>query len=314
MRIAVIGAGAMGSMFGGRLAATKAHDVWLVDPWDEHVEAMQKHGLEILAPDGSTERIDVRATTNPATVQSPVDLALIFVKGHATREAGEQAEPLLSQDGLALTLQNGVGNLNVLMDIVGEDRAIQGVTSHGATILGPGRVRHAGTGPTHLAQSEHVPPEKIDAVAAALTDAGIETDMVDSLDSLIWGKLIVNVGINALTALLQVHNGALPETEACRRLVHTAVAEAVAVADARGTALPYDRPVEHVLDVARKTGANRSSMLADVLRGAPTEIDTINGAVVREGERLGVPTPVNAVLVSLIRAVEATYGRRIRTN
>lgn len=311
MRIAVIGAGAMGSMFGGRLAATDTHDVWLVDPWKEHVETLKKRGLELIAPDGTAQRIEVHATTVPVEVAMPVDLTLVFVKGHATRRAAEQASSLLGNDGVAVTLQNGVGNLDVLIEAVGKEHAVQGVTSHGATLLGPGRVRHAGTGPTHLAQPECISAEHINAVAAAFTEAGIETDVVESLDALVWGKLIINVGINALTALLQVHNGVLADTPACRQLVESVVSEAVAVADARGTALPYEDPVDHVLDVASKTGANRSSMLADILRGAPTEINTINGAIVREGRRLGVPTPINSVLVSLIRALEATHHDRI---
>lgn len=313
MQIAVIGAGAMGSLFGGRLAMAGTHDVWLVDPWTEHVRAIQDHGLSLTHTDGSIDQIPVNATTD--TVQladnGAVDLALIFVKGHATRRAAQRATQLLADDGIALTLQNGVGNLDVLTEVVGPDRAVQGVTNHGATLLGPGRVRHAGAGPTHLVCPDPVPYGRVETVAATLTDAGIDTDVVDDLDSLVWGKLIVNVGINALTALLRVHNGVLADNEACRRLVELVVAEAVSVAHARGTQLPYDDPVEHVLEVTRATGANRSSMLADVLRGAPTEIDTINGAVVREGEPAGVPTPINSMLVALVRALEETADERI---
>lgn len=313
MRIVVIGSGAMGSLFGGRLAAAGEHEVWLVDPWTGHVVALQEHGLFLTTPDGSVEQIDVRATTDVAEVADGgrVDLTIVFVKSHATRRAAQQAARILADDGLALTLQNGVGNLETLAEVIGTNRAVQGVTSHGATLLGPGRVRHAGTGPTHLARPPDVAPERVEAVAAALTAAGIAAEVVDDVESLVWGKLIVNVGINALTGLLRVHNGVLADTDACRRLLELVVTEAVTVAEARGTPLPYDDPVDHVLDVARATGANRSSMLADILRGAPTEIDTINGAIVREGERLGVPTPINSVLVALIRALEETTHERI---
>lgn len=313
MRIAVIGAGAMGSLFGSRLAMGGTHDVWLIDPWTEHVLAVQDHGLSLTHPDGSIDQIPVNATTDATQVADvgAVNLAIVFVKGHATRHAAQQAARLLTKNGVALTLQNGVGNLDVLAEVVGPDRAVQGVTSHGATLLGPGRVRHAGAGPTHLACPNAVPPNRVDEVATVLTNAGIDTDVVDDLDSLVWGKLIVNVGINALTALLRVHNGVLTDNDACRRLVELVVAEAVSVAHARGTPLPYDDPVEHVLEVARATGANRSSMLADILRGAPTEIRMINGAIVREGERAGVPTPINSVLVALVHALEETPHERI---
>lgn len=315
MRIAVIGAGAMGSLFGGRLAAGGAHTVWLVDPWVEHIVTIQRHGLELVNPDGSVDRIVVNGTTDVAEVAEDgmVDLTLIFVKGYATRRAVQQAARVLAEDGVGLTLQNGVGNLEILSEVLGEDRAVQGVTNHGATVLGPGRVRHAGAGPTHLACPPTVTRRTVDHLAEVFSASGIETDVVDDLDSLIWGKLLINAGINPLTALLRVHNGVLVQEEECRHLLERIVREAAAVAQARGTVLPYDDPVKEVLRVARATGANRSSMLADILRGTPTEIDTINGAIVREGERVGVPTPINALLVGLIRALGQTTHERIET-
>jgi 2-dehydropantoate 2-reductase len=135
--------------------------------------------------------------------------------------------------------------------------------------------------------------------------------MSDDLDALVWGKLLVNVGINAISALLRVPNGALAEVPAVRDLVAQAVAEGVAVAEARGVQLPYADALQHTLDVVTATAANRSSMLQDVLRGSPSEIVTINGAIVREGERLGITTPVNATLTALVSALDATADRRI---
>jgi 2-dehydropantoate 2-reductase len=134
----------------------------------------------------------------------------------------------------------------------------------------------------------------------------LPAELSDDLDALVWGKLVVNAGINALTALLRVPNGALAANMPARALMASAIAEAAAVAQARGTALPYADPLAHTLAVAHATGANHSSMLQDVLRGSPTEIDAINGAVVREGLRLGVPTPVNSFLTDLMRALDAT--------
>ncbi len=313
MRIAIMGAGAMGSLFGGRLANTGRHDVWLVDPWAEHVAVIRERGLELIGLDGRVERIRVKAATDVAEVaeEGPVEVAFIFVKSYATRRAARQTRRVLADGGLALTLQNGLGNREVLAEILGERRVVQGVTSHGATVLGPGRVRHAGAGATQLAAPFPELRSRVAAIAGLLSDAGIETHLVDDLQALIWGKLVVNVGINPLTAILRVHNGVLAEDETCRRLVVKAVEEAVAVARALGITLPYDDPVAHVLHVARATGANRSSMLVDVLRGTPTEIEAINGAVVREGARHGVPTPFNAALVELVKALESTADERI---
>jgi 2-dehydropantoate 2-reductase len=149
------------------------------------------------------------------------------------------------------------------------------------------------------------------ALAALLAAAGLPAEVSDDVEALLWGKLVVNVGINALTALLRVPNGALAESAAALELMAAAVAEAAAVAAARGVRLPYADPVAHVEAVARATGANRSSMLQDVLRGAATEVAAINGALVREGERLGVPTPLNAALAALVEALDATAGQRV---
>ncbi|MEJ2558326.1 MAG: 2-dehydropantoate 2-reductase [Anaerolineae bacterium] len=304
MKIAVIGAGAMGSLFGGKLSPYA--DVWLVDPWASHVQTLQRDGLRLTELDGTESIIPVQATTDSAAVGGGVDLVIIFVKSHQTAEAAQWARPLLKPDGLALTLQNGLGNLQTISNMLGEARAVQGVTSHGATLLGPGGVRHAGQGPTHIAIQPSI-AERLNAVAALFRQAGFEIHLSNNLDGLLWGKLVINVGINPLTAILRVPNGVLAELEPASALMAATVDEAVRVAHAKGIALPYDDPQGQVKAVAVATGSNCSSMLSDVLRGVPTEIDVINGTIVREGTRLGIPTPVNQTLVWLIKAIEASY-------
>lgn len=306
MRIAIVGAGAMGSLFGGLLASVA--QVELVDPWREHVEAIRRDGLRLVEPDGD-QLIRVSATADPTEV-GPTDLAIVFLKSHQTGWGAEVASRILKPDGLALTLQNGLGNRDVLARVLGDARAWQGVTAHGATLLGPGRVRHAGRGPTHLEIRPEI-AERAKEVAALFQQAGIETHLSPDLDSLIWGKLVVNVGINALTGILRVPNGRLGEIDAARALMDAAVQEAVQVARAKGIALPYDDPINKVHDVCVATAANRSSMLQDVLRGSPTEIDVINGAIVREADKLGLQAPVNKMLTGFIKAIEASYSARV---
>jgi 2-dehydropantoate 2-reductase len=306
-RIAVVGVGAMGSLFGGKLSTVA--DVTLVDPWAEHVAAMQQGGLRIAELDGREVTIPVTATTDPAAVPE-VDLVIVFVKAHATRQASQWARGFLAPDGLALTLQNGVGNAETMAEVLGADRVVAGVTSHGATLLGPGAVRHAGKGPTHIATRSEV-AERLSAIATVFEQAGFEVHLSDNLDSLVWGKLIINVGINALTGILRVPNGQLVEIPAASELMAQVVAEAVAVCQAKGIILPYDEPLDRVQAVARATATNRASMLQDVLRGVPTEIGVINEAIVREGKRLGVATPVNEFVVTIIRAIEGSYAVRV---
>ncbi len=307
MRIAVVGAGAMGSLFGGKLSAVA--EVTLLDPWAEHVATMQRDGLSIVELDGSKMTVPVTATTDPAAVPT-VDMTIIFVKSHATRQASQWASRFLAPDGLALTLQNGVGNADMMAEVLGTGRVVAGVTSHGATLLGPGQVRHAGKGPTHIATRPEI-AKKLSDVAAVFEQAGFEVHLSDDLESLVWGKLIINVGINGLTAILHVPNGQLVEIPAASALMAQAVAEAEAVCRAKGVTLPYNDPLGRVREVARATAANRSSMLQDVLRGVPTEIGVINEAIVREGKRLGVATPANEFIVTTIRAIEDSYAVRV---
>jgi 2-dehydropantoate 2-reductase len=332
VKIGIVGAGAMGSLLGFYLCARA--EVWLVDPWQAHVAAIEAAGLT-RELDGVAETRRPRATSDPAAV-GPCDVVLVLVKAHQTLWAAEQARALLRTENseprtaarlssdnasgskfsvlgsgtLVVTLQNGVGNRELLAAALGEGCVGQGVTALGATLLGPGRVRHAGQGATVFGAA----PDRgrMAELAGLFRACGLPAELSDGLDELVWGKLVVNAGINALTALLRVPNGALAEVPAARELLAAAVAEAAAVAAARGTALPYADPLEHVLAVARATGANRSSMLQDAQRGSPTEIATINGAVAREGQRLGVPTPINQLLADLVAALDATAAARVR--
>ncbi len=313
MKIVVIGAGAMGSLFGAMLSAVS--DVVLVDPYAAHVEKINESGLTLITPEGAAMNFRIPAATDPAAVSSLFSLtdfeaALIFTKSHKTREAAETAKTLLSRDGVALTLQNGVGNRETIAEILGDANTLAGVTAHGATLLGPGKVRHAGKGETHIGRPQATRPI-FDALVNTFGAAGIETEVTENVDGLIWGKLIVNVGINALAAILKVPNGALAEVTECKRLMTQAVAEAVAVAEARNITLPQPNPQEHVAAVAEATANNRASMLQDILRGAKTEIDVINRAVVRYGESVDIPTPVNRLLSEIIEALEKTTDRRI---
>lgn len=314
MNSAIIGGGALGSFLAATLAS--ATHLWLVTSWAEHAAAIRSQGLALFRLDGSEARVAVQVVEDPAELAGCIDLAVIAVKSHSTRSAADKARIMLRADGLALTLQNGLGNLPILAEVLGPARAVQGVTALGATLLGPGRVRHAGLGPTTLALGpalarQPASIERLRACARLFEAAGLETHIADNLDGLLWGKLAVNAGINALTAILRLSNGALAELAPARELMAAAAEEAAAVAQAQGIALPYPSAAARAEQVAVATASNRSSMLQDVLRGAPTEIDVINGAIVREAQRLGLPTPVNQVLAQLVRAIESSYGHRL---
>ncbi|MGH2606189.1 MAG: ketopantoate reductase family protein, partial [Anaerolineales bacterium] len=223
---------------------------------------------------------------------------LVLVKSWQTRRAARQLAECLAPDGVSLSLQNGLGNMDVLSQVLGPERTALGVTTSGATLLGPGRVRAGGTGPVYLARHRRLGP-----IADLLRMADFAVEEVPDVEGLLWGKLAVNAAINPLTALLRVPNGDLLERTHARELMAAAAQEVAQVAAALGIRPTGGRADEQAFEVARRTAANRSSMLQDVDRRAPTEIDAICGAVVDFGRRKGVPTPVNFALWAMVRAM-----------
>jgi 2-dehydropantoate 2-reductase len=306
MKITIIGSGAMGSLFGGRLAAAGS-EVVLYDVYREHVDAVNRDGLAIEQA-GSTEVTVCRpaASADPESVRG-ADVMIVFVKSTSTDEAARQFVPYARRDTIVLTLQNGLGNEAIIRSHFGAERTAAGVTSQGATFLGPGRIRHAGRGPTHVGMADGR-QEKLGALAAALSAAGFETHVEPDVASLVWSKLIVNVGINALTAIMRQPNGRLLDFDETKAVMADLVAEAMAVARARGVRITHADPLATVYEVAKKTGANRSSMLQDFDRSRLSEIDFINGAIVREASEAGVAVPVNATVTRLIKALEKARG------
>jgi 2-dehydropantoate 2-reductase len=308
MRIAILGSGAMGSLFGGRLASAGANVV-LYDVYREHVEAVRSGGLAIEDAGGHPVlTAHPQASGDPAACRD-ADVYVVFVKATATEEIARTFASIAGARAIVLTLQNGLGNEAILRTHFGDARTAAGVTSQGATFLSPGRIRHAGAGPTHLGMSSGT-NERLAAFAGLLNAAGMETHLSDDVASHIWSKLVINVGINALTALLAQPNGRLLEQEDTRALLSDLVAEAVAVARARGVRLAYEDPLARVLEVAERTGANRSSMLQDFDRGRLSEIEFINGAILREARAAGIPAPVNTTVTRLVLALERFRGSR----
>jgi 2-dehydropantoate 2-reductase len=308
MNFLVVGPGAMGCLFAAHLNRA-GHRVTLLDYRRERAERISRKGIKVTGVTG-----EFRAAVPAVTGRGPEDTeaALICVKAVNTADATEEIRPWLPPESAVLTLQNGLGNVGILQEAFGSRRVVGGVTSEAATLLGPGRIRHAGRGQTHMGPLAGGAGKLADVVSA-FNDAGFETRLSEDVDGLIWGKLVVNVGINALTALTRLKNGRLPHVEGTRAVMEDAVREAAAVAQAKGVRLPYPDPLGRVLEVCGATAENIASMLQDVLKERKTEVGFINGAIDREGKTLGIPTPVNRTLASLIRAIEITHGERVRS-
>jgi 2-dehydropantoate 2-reductase len=297
MKICIIGIGAMGTLFAGRLS--REAQVTMLGSWAEQLDAINRFGLRIINLDGSESHYNVRATNRAEDIE-PCDVVLIAVKSWQTKRAARQVRKILSENGIALTMQNGIGNFEILTKAIGEYRTALGGTSEGAMMISPGNIRHAGTGESFLATSPTT-EVSLNSFASLMRIAGFEVQIVDNADGLLWGKLAVNAGINPLTALLQRPNGYLAENEVAQSLMIQAAEETADVAIAQEITLPYASAGQRALEVAKSTATNRSSMAQDLARGMPTEIENINGEIVRIGRLYHVPTPVTEALLHLVR-------------
>jgi 2-dehydropantoate 2-reductase len=305
MKIAVVGAGAMGSLFGAMLAEA-GNEVWLYDVWVEHVQTINKDGLRI-EREGQTRTLSIEATTDPEQI-GQAELVIIFVKSTHTASAAETARKLAGSDGAVMTLQNGMGNADILSEFIDPERVLAGTTSHGATLLGPGSIRHAGVGATTIgawAETEQG-RERARKLSDFFTKIGIETEAVDDVRSVLWNKLLINIGINAITALTTIKNGQILDLEITRELSRNAVEEAMEIAGQMNIKVREDA-VDHVYAVAEATALNRSSMGQDVDNKRQTEIGTINGFIVRQAKRLGLKAPVNETLTALVETLQFHY-------
>jgi 2-dehydropantoate 2-reductase len=263
------------------------------------MRAIAREGLRI-ERDGESFQVALEARTTPEAL-AHADWVGIFVKAHQTGRAMAEIGPQIPSRAWVFSLQNGVGMESEILKFIPKERFVRGVTSQGATLLGPGRVRWAGVGPTKLGRWEGPNTPELEALRELLCRAGIETELSEGIERLLWEKLLVNCAINPLTALFDRPNGALLEDAQLREIAREVVRETLRVARAHGVVLSDEEAIERVEAVASKTARNISSMLQDVRRGRPTEIDYINGAVVREGQRLGIPTPLNLLLTKLLK-------------
>jgi 2-dehydropantoate 2-reductase len=295
-RVVLFGTGAMACLFGARLAAVA--DVTLVGTWREAIQAIRERGI-LLEDARGTQRVPVGARFYD---DPPVkaDLALVLVKAWQTGEVAAHLQEYLLPGSVAITLQNGLGNVELL-----GAQARAGSTGEGATLLGPGHVKSGGSGKTFA-----VAP---DGVMDLFRRAGFEAYPSDAAeaDSLLWGKLCINCGINALTALLRVKNGELLEMQSACDLMVQAAQECARVAVSKQIRLPYGDPAARVQEVARNTAGNVSSMYQDILRGTPTECDAIYGSVVRHAQLQGVDAPVNRILWTTMRALVQRNGVKV---
>ena len=304
MKIAVIGAGAMGSLYGALLS--DKHEVWLVDIWEEHIQTVQKLGLRITSQ--GKEWISHPKACTSAEEAGNCDLLIVFVKAGDTEKALSQARTLLKEHTLVLTLQNGYGNVEKIQRFVSKAQIVRGITTAGAVMQGPGNVFWSGDGPVYLGPVDGSDQGMVNMVARAFKDCGINAVVSDRIGEMIWEKLLVNIGLNAVLALLEMRNEFMAQSPEAYALALNLIEEGVKVAKAEGYQLDGNKIAEqYYIEGAARVGKNFCSMLQDVKKKRKTEIEALNGTIVKLGKQYGIETPYNQTLYLLMKAKEETY-------
>lgn len=307
MKIAIIGAGAMGSLFGGYLG--EVADVWLYSTNKAFIEAVRKNGLHMTQREKS-KYVQVHAT-NDAKEIGVVDVAIIYVKFGQTRQAIQDALPCIDKDTVVLTLQNGIGNVDIIKEYVPEEQIVYGLSALTSDVHAPGHIEmttiNVPDSPTYFWPLNGVVNEKTKKLEELMQKAGISAYISNEVDNKIWHKLMINCSENTMCAILRVKVGALIDTPAAFEMLKQIVYEVVDVAQAKGLKVSRNEGLKYVVMVSKAVYNHVPSMAIDVKNHRKTEIACLNEAVAAEGKRLGVATPMIETVARMIRTIEANY-------
>lgn len=307
MKIALIGCGAMGSLYGGYLS--RVHEVTVCDVSQPLIDAINANGIIMDEPTGETVVFKPAYATTDSSTVGVQDLVITFVNYKFLESALTQAKGMIGPNTIVMSLQNGMGNYDEIAKVVPEEQICCGTTAHGCTALEPGHVRHTGVGITAMGTIKGNPADA-ERIAEAMREAGFDVVVKENVMEVIWHKLFANIAINAITAILEQPNIVVVDNAYAHEVATNLVKEAIAVANATGCTFDEEAELKSAFDVAVATGTNRSSMLQCVDTKRPTEIAIINGAVSRIGKEIGMATPYNDVIVKLMEAKQSLYLKK----
>jgi 2-dehydropantoate 2-reductase len=300
MQFVVIGAGNMGCVYGGNLARV-GHAVAFVDVRRDHIDRIASHGLSV---EGLTGQFTIRTYATTSASDAPkADAALICVNAYATHQAAEAARDVLKKDGYCLTLQNGVGNVEILCDSLGPDRVLAGLSFQSGDLDGPGKVQHTNNGPTYIGELNRRRTPRLLLLNEILSEAGMNPIIVDDIVATIWAKFVHNCGINAICAISGLRPGHIQEVPELDDFQTQIIRETLALVRAKGIDLPEADPAAAIKDYCAHK-FHRPSMMQHLGRGQKTEIDALNGYVARESARLGLAAPYNDALTKIMKGRE----------
>lgn len=306
-KIAIIGAGAMGSVYAG-LMQDAGHEVHGVCKWADHVEAVNAKGLRVTGASGDRT---VRLSSMSQNVDGDLghmDLVILATKSFDVEEAAASARPLIGPDTIVQTIQNGLGAPERVAKILDPDRLVVGVVGgFGASVPEPGIAHHNGMEMIRFGAFGSLSQVELERSAEVWTSSGFTVKLFEDVQQMVWEKFIMNVAFSGTTCATGMTIGEVMNNETSWAVARKCSEEAIAVAKARGVRLDVGDPIEHVRKLGSKIPNARPSMLLDATLKRRCEVDAINGAVVEEGRRLGVATPVNETVANLIRARELTY-------
>jgi 2-dehydropantoate 2-reductase len=302
MKIAIIGAGAMGCLYGAFLSAK--NEVILIDSYSPQVEAINANGL-VMLENGIERLFPIKAVLSGTDIGA-ADLIIVFVKSTDTYAAVEANKALIGAATIIMTLQNGAGNDRDILHFAAKENIIIGTSKHNSVGIGLGKIHHTGSGITTIGAMD--PASHVHTlIVATLMEAGLEAEVSDDIQRIIWSKLFVNISVNTLTALLETKIGYMSQNKYAWDFAKRIIYEAINVAEEDGTYFDRREVMEMVRHVCEKAGEGYSSMYQDRKRKVRTEIDKMNGAIVEQAKLYGVATPYNSLVVDLIHAVEGTY-------
>jgi len=306
VKIAIVGSGAMGSLTGGLLQEA-GEDVYLCDVLQDHVERIKQKGLAVEGI-GGERTIQVKATRDIEDI-GVVDLIIVFVKSYDTQEAAASAARIAGGNTSVLTLQNGIGNVEILEKLFGSEKVLAGTTDAAAAVVAPGRVKHTASGNVYIGRLSGEVTPRVKEIVALFKKAGFNAHPTDNAIGMIWTKLILNLAINAPGTILRANCGRLVDNDYTKELMKQIVDEALQIVKRKKIELIYPDMVQAAYDLAQKNAVSQNSMLQDFLKGKKTEIDFMNGAIVRQGEQIGIDTPVNRAMTCMVKALETTKDR-----
>ena len=307
-KVAVLGAGAMGCLFGG-LMAEKGLDVVLIDVWKDHVDAINKNGLKMDGY-GGDRFIKIKATTNPSTLK-PVDAIIIMCKATALKTALTNAKNIIGDQTMLMSFQNGIGHEAIMQEIAGKDKVLGGTTTQASNIIGPGHIKNHGSLPSWIGEYEGGMSDRVSDLAETFTAHNLETIAVTDIKKRKWMKLFALTAIGPLSSVFNLHHTDLYITnknqKVSRNLGKQIILETRAVAKADGVDVTEDECLEMFNKIVDSKQTNKSSMCFDILNKRKTEIEFINGAVAKIGKSHGIKTPMNDLMYNMIMVKEGMY-------